>query len=88
MSLCEGNEPEDMEQWWDQPWRITAVKVWVRMLWKYEGVTDDLDSNLLTELQDLMKAGKTSKPIHYVKRELEQLMEAPQKRFTTSAEVC
>ena len=67
---------------------MPAVQVWIKMLWKYEGVTDDLDCNLLTELQDLTKAGKSEKSIHYVKRELEQLLDGPQKRFTTAEEVC
>ena len=46
---------------------MPAVQVWIKMLWKYEGITDNSDSNLLTELQDLTKAGKLEKLIHNVK---------------------
>jgi len=88
--LLDGADVLDIQLWWERPYLMPGVVAWVSTLWKYEGVTDDIDGNLLAEIQDITTSGKgkSARPIMEVKRQLEQIMEAPAKRFTSAAELC
>ena len=79
--LLDGEDIKGIESWWETPENMPAVQAWVDILRKYEVVTDYVDGNLLSDMQEITTSakGKTSKPIMDVKRQLELMMEAPAK---------
>mmetsp|Transcript_31982 Transcript_31982/g.66189 ORF Transcript_31982/g.66189 Transcript_31982/m.66189 type:complete len:254 (+) Transcript_31982:80-841(+) len=73
-----------------KPQLIPAVIVWVKILWRYEGLHETLDCNLIGDINDIatLGIGPTKEPIQQVNKKLELLFSPAMKTFTTAEELC
>eukprot|EP00961_Rhodomonas_salina_P140733 1894018-Rhodomonas_salina.1 len=79
---------DDIVHWYTRQWLHPVVQLWFRILLKYEGVSETVDSNFVAEYNDLTamglsKAGHERLHIAEVDRRLVLQLEAAQRAFTT-----
>mmetsp|Transcript_31981 Transcript_31981/g.66183 ORF Transcript_31981/g.66183 Transcript_31981/m.66183 type:complete len:346 (-) Transcript_31981:459-1496(-) len=87
--FLEGREAKDIGQWMAKPQLMPAVVAWVKILWRYEGLHETLDGNLLADINDIVTlgTGSTKEPIQQVNK-LELLFAPAIKTFNTAEELC
>eukprot|EP00286_Rhodomonas_abbreviata_P018498 CAMPEP_0181294246 /NCGR_PEP_ID=MMETSP1101-20121128/3493_1 /TAXON_ID=46948 /ORGANISM="Rhodomonas abbreviata, Strain Caron Lab Isolate" /LENGTH=439 /DNA_ID=CAMNT_0023398881 /DNA_START=55 /DNA_END=1370 /DNA_ORIENTATION=+ len=83
--FMEGNTPSDIANWFAKPWLMPAVQVWTKILWRYEGLHETLDGNLLGDLNDI---AESKEPIQQKNHKMELLLAPSQKAFATVEELC
>jgi hypothetical protein len=55
--LDKGTTPKDIDLWLTQPWRIHSVKAWLKILQKYEGINESMDTNFWTDFNKTAASG-------------------------------
>eukprot|EP00961_Rhodomonas_salina_P206191 2783253-Rhodomonas_salina.1 len=86
--MKKGFTPDDIVHWYTRPWLHPVVQLWFKILLKYEGVSETVDSNFVAEYNELTamglsKAGKDRLHIEEVDCRLVMQLETAQKAFTT-----
>eukprot|EP00961_Rhodomonas_salina_P052095 699306-Rhodomonas_salina.1 len=84
---------DDIVHWYSRPWLHLVVQLWFRILLKYEGVSETVDSNFVVEYNYLMvmglsKAGSERLHIEEIDSRLVLQLEAAQLAFTTVKDLC
>eukprot|EP00961_Rhodomonas_salina_P010619 142750-Rhodomonas_salina.1 len=51
--MKKGFTQDDIVHWYSRPWLHQVVQLWFRILLKYEGVSETVDSNFVAEYNDL-----------------------------------
>ena len=52
-NLTDGGSPKDIADWFTEPWIMPAVAAWFQILWKYEGMSENVDSHLITDFNEI-----------------------------------
>eukprot|EP00961_Rhodomonas_salina_P123791 1668309-Rhodomonas_salina.1 len=91
--MKKGFAPDDIVHWYARPWLHPVMQLWFKILLKYEGASETIDSNFVAEYNDLtamgmLKAEKKHIHIEEVDRRLVLQLEAAQKAFTTVKDLC
>mmetsp|Transcript_64423 Transcript_64423/g.134430 ORF Transcript_64423/g.134430 Transcript_64423/m.134430 type:complete len:130 (+) Transcript_64423:475-864(+) len=88
-NIMDGGPPKDIDEWLDKPQLMPAVAVWFQILWKYEGMSENVDSHFVTDFNEMAESciGPNSKSIS-VNSRLELLLEPATKVFTTVQDLC
>eukprot|EP00961_Rhodomonas_salina_P163152 2197380-Rhodomonas_salina.1 len=91
--MKKGFTPDDIVHWYTRPCLHPVVQLWFRILLKYEGVSETVDSNFVAEYNDLtamglLKAGHERFHIEEVDCRLVLQLEATQRAFTTVKDLC
>mmetsp|Transcript_69171 Transcript_69171/g.144205 ORF Transcript_69171/g.144205 Transcript_69171/m.144205 type:complete len:474 (+) Transcript_69171:152-1573(+) len=88
--IMDGGAPKDIHEWFDKPWLMPAVAAWFQILWKYEGMSENVDSHFMMDYNDIADSGIGPDPesITDVNSRLELLLEPAVKVFTTVQDLC
>eukprot|EP00961_Rhodomonas_salina_P155106 2089465-Rhodomonas_salina.1 len=91
--ILKGFIPDNVVHWFIKPWLNPAVQLWFRILMKYEGVSEKVDSNFIDEFIETTNMGKkassnTKINIKEVDRRIQLQMESAAKAFTTVDDFC
>jgi hypothetical protein len=89
-NLMDGGVPKDIAEWFVKAWQMPSVKVWFQILWKYEGLAENVDSNFISDFNDIADTGTGPNPqsITEINSKLELLMEPAAKAFTSVQDLC
>ena len=73
-----------------KPQIMPVIVAWAKILWRYEGLPDVLDGNLLGDINDIadLGIGPSKEPIQQVNKKMELLLAPAIKQFTTSEALC
>mmetsp|Transcript_71341 Transcript_71341/g.148936 ORF Transcript_71341/g.148936 Transcript_71341/m.148936 type:complete len:599 (+) Transcript_71341:165-1961(+) len=88
--IMDGGPPKDIDEWFDKPQLMPAVVVWFQILWKYEGMSENVDSHFVSDFNEIAESGFGPNPqsISEVNSRLELLLEPAVKAFTTVQDLC
>jgi len=89
-NLLDGGNAKDIDEWFDQPWLMPAVVVWFSILWKYEGLNENVDLAFLDDFNEIAASGLGPQPenIADINSKFELLLEPAPKAFATVQEMC
>jgi len=89
-NILDGGAPKDIDEWFDSPQLMQAVAAWFQILWKYEGMSENVDSNFVTDFNEIAESGTGANAanISDVNSRLELLLEPAVKAFTTVQDLC
>eukprot|EP00286_Rhodomonas_abbreviata_P007742 CAMPEP_0181328118 /NCGR_PEP_ID=MMETSP1101-20121128/22511_1 /TAXON_ID=46948 /ORGANISM="Rhodomonas abbreviata, Strain Caron Lab Isolate" /LENGTH=442 /DNA_ID=CAMNT_0023436917 /DNA_START=164 /DNA_END=1488 /DNA_ORIENTATION=- len=89
-SLLDGGAAKGVDTWYENPQNMPAVKAWFEILWKYEGMNENIDSAFVEDFNEIAASGIGPKPenINEINSKLELHMEAAEKAFSTVKEIC
>eukprot|EP00961_Rhodomonas_salina_P072755 977292-Rhodomonas_salina.2 len=94
MPVKKGFTLDDIVHWYARLWLHPVVQLWFKkILLKYEGVSEKVDSNFVAEYNDLtamglLKAGHEHLHIEEINCRLVLQLEAAQRAFTTVKDLC
>lgn len=88
--FLEGGEVKLIGNWMAKPQIMPVIVAWAKILWRYEGLPDVLDGNLLGDINDIadLGMGLLKEPIQQVNKKMELLLAPAIKQFTTSEALC
>jgi hypothetical protein len=88
--LDKGETPGNIHLWRDQPWKIYSVKVWLKILQKYEGINESMDTTFWSEFSKTAASGLGPRrvDINEVDRRMKLQLEVAQKAFTSVEMMC
>mmetsp|Transcript_10459 Transcript_10459/g.20934 ORF Transcript_10459/g.20934 Transcript_10459/m.20934 type:complete len:491 (-) Transcript_10459:307-1779(-) len=89
-NMMDGAPPKDIDEWFDKPQLMPAVMVWFQILWKYEGMSENVDSYFITDFNEIAESGigPNAQSITEVNSRLELLLESAVKAFTSVQDLC
>jgi len=81
-NIMDGGAPKDINEWFDKPQLMPAVAAWFQILWKYEGMSENVDSNFITDFNEIAESGigSNAASISDVNSRMELLLEPAVRR--------
>ena len=89
-NIMDGGAPKDIDEWFDKQQVMPAVNVWIQILWKYEGISENVDSHMITDFNEITDSGLGEHPgsITDVNTRLQLLLEPAAKVFSNVQDFC
>lgn len=84
-NIMDGGPPKDIDEWFDKPQLMPAINVWFQILWKYEGLSENVDSQFISDFNEIADSEES---ITEVNSRLQLLMEPAAKVFTSVQDFC
>ena len=88
--IQDGGAAKDIHEWFAAPWNMPAVAAWFHILWKYEGLNENINTNFLDEFNEIAASaiGPNPQNINDINSKFELLLEPAVKAFATVQDLC
>eukprot|EP00961_Rhodomonas_salina_P094498 1271656-Rhodomonas_salina.2 len=85
-----GEQLSGLKEAVEKPWTLLVITVWLKMLFRYEGINECIDANFVKDYNDttMHSIGKNSEDVAEVQRCIKMQLQVPRKVFTTVDALC